>query len=183
MLRCAFTFVLALLCVSLLSATGPPGLWLDVPFVKQEKNGCGAASVAMVMQYWLRQAGRRAGDSADAAHIQSALYSHQAKGIYSSAIERYFREQNFRTFRLHGTWSDLQQHLEKGRPMIVMLRPEHQVPLHYAVVTGVEPLEGMVLLNDPAERKLQKLDRATFEKSWNAAGNWTLLALPQQAGP
>jgi len=181
-LRCAFIFVLTL-CVSLLSATGPPALWLDVPFVKQEKNGCGAASVAMVMQYWLRQSGRPAGDSADAAHIQSALYSSQAKGIYGSGIETYLREQNFRTFTLRGTWSDLQQHLEKGRPLIVMLRPAHQAPLHYAVVTGVDPVQGLVLLNDPAERKLQKLDRATFEKSWKAAGNWTLLALPQQAGP
>jgi len=26
-------------------------VWLDVPFVKQEKDGCGAASIAMVMQY------------------------------------------------------------------------------------------------------------------------------------
>src|SRR5437660_6972148 len=115
MFGCVARTLVASLCLcGLVLAAGAPGIWLNVPFVKQEKNGCGAASVAMVMQYWLRQAGRRAGDSADAAHIQSALYSHQAKGIYSSAIERYFREQNFRTFRLHGTWSDLQQHLEKG---------------------------------------------------------------------
>ncbi|PYX97738.1 MAG: hypothetical protein DMG71_02270 [Acidobacteria bacterium] len=181
MLRCAFSFVIALLCVRLLSATGPPGIWLDVPFVKQEKNGCGAASVAMVMQYWLGQAGNAAGESADAAHIQSALYSRQAKGIYGSAIESYLRDQNFRTFTLHGTWSDLQQHLEKGRPLIVMLRPAHQLPLHYAVVSGIDPVQELVLLNDRAERKLQRLDRATFEKSWNAAGNWTLLAVPQQA--
>ena len=33
------------------------GVWLDVPFVKQEKNGCGAASIAMVMQFWQRQQG------------------------------------------------------------------------------------------------------------------------------
>jgi uncharacterized protein YvpB len=182
-LRCLFISVPALLCISLLSATGPPALWLDVPFVKQEKNGCGAASVAMVMQYWLRQSGHPEGTGADAAHIQRALYSSRAKGIYGSAIEKYFREQNFRTFTLQGTWSDLRQQVERGRPLIVMLRPARQTPLHYAVVTGVDPVHELVLLNDPAERKLQKLDRATFEKSWNAAGNWTLLALPQQAVP
>ena len=36
------------------------GVWLDVPFVKQEKDGCGAASIAMVMQYWQAQQGQPA---------------------------------------------------------------------------------------------------------------------------
>jgi hypothetical protein len=31
------------------------GVWLDVPFVRREKDGCGAASVAMVMQYWFKR--------------------------------------------------------------------------------------------------------------------------------
>src|SRR5579864_2267149 len=97
------------LCAAVLFAADPSGIWLDVPFVKQEKNGCGAASVAMVMQYWLRQSGHPEGAGADAAHIQAALYSSRAKGIYGSAIEKYFREQNFRTFTLQGTWSDLRQ--------------------------------------------------------------------------
>src|ERR1043165_5812507 len=40
-------------------ALGTPasGVWLDVPFIKQEKDGCGAASIAMVMQYWLKTRG------------------------------------------------------------------------------------------------------------------------------
>ena len=53
-----------------------PGVWLDVPFVRQEKDGCGAASIAMVMQYWQRQRAV-AGASSDAAQIQHALYSSQ----------------------------------------------------------------------------------------------------------
>ena len=172
------------LCLGqILYATGPQGVWLDVSFIKQEKNACGAAAVAMVMQYWSGEQGRSSGESADVTRIQNALYSREAHGIYNSAIESYFREQNFRTFTIRGQWSDLLQHLEKGRPLIVMLKPEHQKPLHYVVVTGVEPAQNLVLVNDPAERKLLKLDRTTFEKSWNAAGNWTLLAVPQQALP
>ena len=30
-------------------------IWLDVPFVAQPREGCGAASIAMVMQYWAAQ--------------------------------------------------------------------------------------------------------------------------------
>ena len=106
-----------------LSAAVSTGWWLDVPFVKQEKNGCGAASIAMVMQYWLKQQGRSASDSAEATQIQRALYVPSADGIYASAMERYFQEHGFRTFSFRGDWEDLQQHLQKGRPLIVALKP------------------------------------------------------------
>ena len=49
-----------------LFAADLPGVWLDVPFVKQEKDGCGAASIAMVMQYWRRHAGRGGQPDSDA---------------------------------------------------------------------------------------------------------------------
>ena len=184
MLRPLAQTLVTVLCLGqVLSAGASQGVWLDVPFIKQEKNACGAAAVAMVMQYWSRQQGRPIEEGADATQIQNALYSRQAHGIYNSAIENYFHHQNFRTFTIRGQWSDLLPHLQKGRPLIVMLKPDHQAPLHYVVVTGLEPAQDLVLLHDPAERKLLKLHRATFEKSWNAAGNWTLLALPQQAAP
>src|SRR5512141_1226960 len=91
------------------------GVWLDVPFVKQEKDGCGAASIAMVMQYWQRPRGQSAVEDSDAAQIQRALYSAKAHGIYASDMERYFKEKGFRTFTIRGEWEDLKQHLDKGR--------------------------------------------------------------------
>ena len=164
----------------LVLAAEPPGVWLDVPFVKQQKDGCGAASIAMVMQYWLRQQGQPADGSADAAEIQRALYSRQARGIYASDLERYFQQRGYRTFAFRGEWADLKQHLEKGRPLIVALKPASgNVPLHYVVVTGLEWEQGLLLVNDPAQRKLLKQDRSSFEREWSAAGKWTLLALPQ----
>lgn len=164
----------------LLLAADPPGIWLDVPFVQQEKDGCGAASIAMVMQYWLRQQGRPADGSADAAGIQRALYSSRAHGIYASDLQRYFQQQGFRTFVFRGEWADLKQHLAKGRPLIVALKPASgKVPLHYVVLAGLELEQGLVLVNDPAQRKLLKQDRSSFEREWSAAGKWTLLALPQ----
>ena len=167
----------------LLFATGPPGVWLDVPFVKQEKDGCGAASIAMVMQYWVNQQGRVAGKNTDAAEIQRALYSSKAHGIYASDLAHYLEQQGFRTFAFRGEWEDLRQHLEKGRPLIVALKPAGgDAPIHYVVVAGLDWDQALVIINDPAERKLLKEHRSSFEKKWNAAGNWTLLAVPQQAG-
>jgi ABC-type bacteriocin/lantibiotic exporter with double-glycine peptidase domain len=162
-----------------LPAQPPSIIWLDVPFIKQEKDGCGAASIAMVMQYWLRQQGRPADSSADAVRIQHVLYSSKAHGIYAPEMEHYFQQTGFRTFTIRGEWEDLQQHLKKGRPLIVALKPGSGGDLHYVVVTGLDSSQGSVLLNDPAQRKLLKQDRASFEREWSATGKWTLLALPK----
>lgn len=169
----------AWICLGGLMLGAVSGVWLDVPFVKQEKDGCGAASIAMVLQYWARQQGRAAGENADAAHIQQALYSKENHGILASDVERYFREQGFRVFAFQGEWADLKQHLEKGRPLMVALEPSAHAPLHYVVVAGLDPENKIVLVNDPAQRKLLKQDRADFERQWSAAGKWTLLAVPQ----
>ncbi len=162
-------------------AAASAGVWLDVPFVKQEKNGCGAASVAMVMQYWLKQQGRSS-ESADATQIHRSLYVSDADGVYASAMESYFQKHQFRTFSFRGEWGDLLQHLQKGRPLIVALKPSGgDGSLHYVVVAGMDSEQGILLLNDPARRKLLKQDRSSFEKQWSATGKWTLLALPQPA--
>jgi len=172
--------VLVLWVGGVLFAADPSGIWLDIPFVKQEKDGCGAASIAMVMQYWqLQQGGRSGNPTAEAAQIQRALHSDAAHGIYASDMQRYFQQNGYVTFAFAGQWSDLKQHLEKGRPLIAALKPGSLVPLHYVVVAGLDPERQLVLLNDPAQRKLLKEERSRFEQEWKGAGRWTLLALPE----
>jgi len=174
--RFARTAIVCLGVCGVLPAADLPGVWLDVPFVKQEKDGCGAASIAMVIQYWQAQQGQAANQTSDASQIQRALYSAKAHGIYASDMERYFQENGFRTFTIRGEWEDLKQHLDKGRPLIVALKPAAGA-LHYVVVTGLAA--DTVTVNDPAQRKLLQQERATFEREWSAAKRWTLLALPQ----
>ena len=158
-------------------AADSPAIWVDVPFIPQGKNGCGAASIAMIMQYWQQQQGRS--PDANAKEIQRALYSRPAHGIYASDLERYLEQHGFRTFALRGDWDDLKQHLSKGRPLIIALTPSTLGgPLHYVVVAGLDERQGIVMLNDPAQRKLLKESRSNFEREWSAAGKWTLLAVP-----
>lgn len=166
-----------LCCGQAFAAAAAPALWLDVPFVKQEKNGCGPASIAMVMQYWRLQRGEPIGENADPVQIQRILYSAEAHGTYASQVEQYFQQNGFRTFAFAGEWADLKEHLAQGRPLMVALKPD--ASLHYVVVAGLDAEQGLVLINDPAQRKLLKQDRASFEREWTAAGKWTLLALPQ----
>ena len=184
-LRGVQKYVVLVFCAcSMAVAAGPAGLWLDVPFVKQEKDGCGAASIAMVMQYWQRQQNRAANDESDPRKIQQSLYSKQAHGIYASDAETYLRQHGFRTFAFQGKWDDLRQHLEKGRPLIVALKPNSgNAPLHYVVAAGLDREPELVLVNDPATRKLLKEGRSDFEREWKGAGNWTLLAIPNEDAP
>ena len=81
-------------------------------------------------------------------------------------------------FAVNGRWEDFQDQLSKGRPLIVALRPEGQSELHYVVVDGIDPAQGLVMINDPAERKLLTQERAAFEKDWSATDHWMLLAVP-----
>ena len=154
--------------------TGGGGeVWIDVPFVKQEKYGCGAASIAMLMQYWSRDA--------DPRQIQKEIDSGEPAGARGSDVRRYLQQHGFRTFVFEGQWSDLTEHLAKGRPLLVCLNPTTHGPSHYVVVAGVDPVRNLVLINDPGRRKLLKVERAGFDKDWSAAHRWTLLAVPEPA--
>ena len=174
--------VLLCLCGFVFSAE-PTAIWLDIPFVKQTKDGCGAASVAMVMQYWSSHGARNFAESAsDPDAIFRKLYSPEARGIYASRLEGYLQQNGFRTFAISGQWNDLKQHLQKGRPLIVALKPGSG-SLHYVVVAGLDEQKSVVMLNDPAQRKLLRTDEASFEKEWSGTHNWMLLAVPNASVP
>ena len=50
------------------------GIWLDVPFIKQTVEGCGSASIAMVLQYWSAHGTQIPPEREDADAIQKQLY-------------------------------------------------------------------------------------------------------------
>jgi len=152
--------------------------WLEVPFVHQVKAGCGSASIAMVMQYWAsRQPGLDAA-RADAGYIDQVLLPGSTKGIQGQSLKRYLEEHGFAAFVFSGEIRDLQQHLAKGRPVVVSLGLNgSRAPLHYVVVVG---LKGKaVLVNDPARGKLIGIDLQRFLLAWKPTGNWALLAVPR----
>ncbi len=134
----------------------------------------------MVMEYWATQQGMAAGPESDVTLIQRQLYSPRAHGITAASMEDYLRRHGFLTFALNGRWSDLEEQLSKGRPLIAALKPLGQAELHYVVIDGIDPLHSLVMMNDPAERKLLSEERAEFEKEWRATHNWMLLAVPAE---
>ena len=128
----------------------------------------------MILKYWRPEA------AVDVDAIQQELYAKEAGGIYARDMAKYFETHGYRTFAFRAEWSDLEEHLAKGRPLIVCLeRNQRGVPLHYVVVAGIDSVSELVLVNDPAQRKLLSMPRAQFEQSWRATNNWTLLAVPE----
>jgi ABC-type bacteriocin/lantibiotic exporter with double-glycine peptidase domain len=167
--------LLVVLCLCAAVLQGQTGHWLDVPFVKQPADGCGAASIAMVMQYWEHNSG-----PSDVARIQRSLFSEEAHGIYASQMQRYFEENGFDAYVIRADVPLLAHHIAQGRPVIVGLRPVRASRrLHYVVVAGVDPAHNILFVNDPAQRKLLKFNTPTFEREWKATGNWALLAVPR----
>jgi ABC-type bacteriocin/lantibiotic exporter with double-glycine peptidase domain len=165
-----------LLVVRIAFPAEPQVVRLDVPYIAQEKNGCGAASIAMIMGYWHRQLGESR--TPDVQTIYRALYSPDARGVYASDMQRYFRAHGFRTFAFKGEWIDLTHHLQKGRPLIVALKPGRN-DLHYVVAMGFDGPNDLVMTHDPAAGKLVRQRRTEFENQWRGADNWSLLALPE----
>jgi predicted double-glycine peptidase len=184
MLRLFMGFLLGLL-PALFAQAAPgksSGVWLEVPYVRQTEDGCGSAAIAMLLQYWSAHGTPVAAGRADAAAIQKQLYSRKARGIFSSDMQRYLRESGFREFAMRGEWGDLRQHLEQGRPLIISIQPGNAtVPPHYVVVTGIDWEREAIFVNDPARGKLLRIERQEFEKEWQAARNWMLLAVPAAA--
>ena len=179
---CTFCFALLLLLSETQAQTPvnvPQGAaWIDVPYVHQPREGCGAASLAMVMTYWAAQQGKASGAESDVATIQRELYSPRDHGISAERMSEYLLRHGFEAFAINGNWSDLEEQLLKGRPLIVALRPKGQNELHYVVVVGFDKAHDSLTVNDPAVRKLLTRERAGFEKEWGATHNWLLLALP-----
>lgn len=173
--------VATMLLTAALCAQTPSAMWIDVPFVPQPQEGCGAASISMVMRYWASQPGSHTAAGNDVAAIQRTLYSPKDHGIPSSAMTQYLQQQGFTAIAFSGTWNDLVEQIGKGRPLIAALRPQGQSQLHYVVIDGVDPAHAIVTMNDPAERKLLTQERAGFEKDWSATHNWLLLAVPSAA--
>lgn len=156
------------------------GYWMDVPFVAQTRDGCGSATLAMIMRYWNAQRHQANAADADPLRIQATLYSSKAHGIYASRMQQYLAGHGYRAFAFDGQWDDLTHNLSKGRPLIVGLAASGpHAPLHYVVVAGVDPVRGYVFLNDPAQQKMLRLSREGFEREWKGTDNWTLLAVPQ----
>ena len=170
------------LCLVLLAARmvlpGKGKEWLDVPYVQQSRDGCGAAAIAMVMQYWIRTNAHLDSKAADDGHIYELLASPERRGIAGQKLKQYLEQHGFDAHVFRGEGKDLFANLAKGRPVVVCLAPRGtNALLHYVVVTGAS--DSTILFHDPARGKLMEQRLPGFLRQWESTGYWTLLATPR----
>jgi ABC-type bacteriocin/lantibiotic exporter with double-glycine peptidase domain len=145
-------------------------LALPVPFVAQNKDSCGAASLAMVLRFWDQDASQE--------EIAGALLQPELHGIPGSRLAGFARGRGLRAVAYEGDLAQARDFVEKGRPLIVAWKVRGG-RYHNVVVTGFDDDGGEVIVNDPAAGAARRVRRETFEKRWAGAGHWTLLVLPE----
>jgi hypothetical protein len=132
----------------------------------------------MVLQYWHQSSAAGALIEVPSLPvIAEALRSPESRGVLGSRMKAYLASLGYEVYVFKGRWDDIETHIAKGRPLIAGLGTRGALD-HYVVVAGWNDPENVVLVNDPAQRKLLKLDRKEFQKSWEQTACWTLLALP-----
>jgi hypothetical protein len=142
---------------------------LDVPFVPQSPAMCGGAALAMVMRYWEGPA-VLAEDFAD-------RIAPEGTGIRTDDLVKAVRVRGWTAFPATGTLSGLQNHVARGRPIVVLLQAGSG-PLHYMVVVGRD--SGSVIVHDPAVGPFRSMRESEFDHAWASSGRWSLLILPPQ---
>src|SRR5712692_253098 len=145
---------------------------LEVPFVAQRKDTCGAAALVMVLRYW--------GDDATHDDVARTLLTPELHGIAGSRLAEFARGHGLEAVAYKGDMANLREFVGKGRPLIVawdMGRGRY----HDVVVVGFDDERGAVVVHNPAVGPARPVKRRAFEKRWAGAGYWTLLVARDKA--
>ncbi len=145
--------------------------FIDVPFIRQEKNFCGAASLAMVFKYW--------GKNISQYSIADEIYDKSKKGINSETLKSFSEDKGFLAFIYRGELENIKENIKKGRPLIVAVIAKAPSGFHYIVIVGFDENLSLILVNDPYSGKIKEVKLQKFTKRWKKSNYWTLLLLPK----
>ena len=148
---------------------------LEPPLVRQAKNGCGAASLAMVLGYWAAELPGVELQSPE--RIYAQMKAAEDGGLPLAEMKRFLQDHGFNAFTVRSTFEDVETHLSKRRPLIAALDHGSRAGLHYVVLSGFD--DKRVRLHDPARSKPKRVSRKKFQKQWEAADRWLLIAAPK----
>lgn len=146
---------------------------LDVPSVRQEElDQCGLVALEALARYW----GHAIPAELDR---ELAALAREHQGLSGDELVAALERAGFEAFvfagELDASELSLFHHLDRGRPLLVMLVLEGE--RHYVLVAGYDPTSRHLVLLD-GRRGRALIELGDFERAWNAAARFTLLALP-----
>ena len=138
-------------------STLPQRITLNVPYVKQEYNYCGPASLSMVMAYY--------GSPVSQDVLGSDIVG--SEGSTSGDLLYKFEQYGFAGAVINCEIGGLLELVSEGKPIIVRILNDVGSNGHFVVITGYDIASGLLYLNDPDKpyRKSETLDR--FKSLWN----------------
>lgn len=147
---------------------------VGVPFIRQEANACGPATLAMALQW--------AGKNVSVKDLTPQIYSENnkenEKGSLQSDLISAGRRQGMMVVAIEGL-SALLKEIEAGHPVIIFenLGVRWLPRWHYAIVFGYNLHEKKLLLHSGPDA-FKEEDMAEFELSWRLGHYWGLVVLP-----
>lgn len=146
--------------------------WISVenvsPLLQEDEMDCGAAALAMVMNYW--------GVPTTIEDVTAVHPPAPERGIGAGDLRDYARSKGLKSFLFHGKVEDLEKELSRRRPVMVGLVKRHvtAVVTHYEVVVAIHPERKTVVTLDPAHGWRQNSFEG-FWGEWEPAGRVTLV--------
>ncbi len=155
-----------LLALILALGTGLSHTIPDVPFVMQDSQYCGPASLSSVLSYY--------GDPVDQKTIGKTLYSPRLRGALITDMDDYGRAKGFKTNLGQGRPAEIKEFLSQGKPVIVLVDLGFWVisKPHFLVVYGYNE-QGFLAHNGFKASQLYPYEE--FDKIWERAGRSFLL--------
>lgn len=144
------------------------------PFYPQQRYQCGPAALTTVLA--------ASGANVSLGELVDKVYLPARKGSLQVEMLAATRTSGRIPYRLQGTVSALLDELRAGRPVLVLqnLGIRAWPRWHYAVVVGLDPQQGEVVLRSgTVERRVTPL--GTFLRTWQRSDYWAFVALrPEQ---
>lgn len=147
-----------------------------VPFIAQDDYQCGPAALAMV-------AGHAGVQQSLATWVQQ-VYVPARQGSLQLEMLAASRRAGLPAYVLAPRLSAVLREVAAGNPVLVLqnLSFSFSPVWHYAVVIGFDAEQGSVMLHSGRTEKLH-MPLTTFERTWQRANHWAMLALPPQRLP
>jgi len=153
-----------------------------VPFEKWlERNYCGPACLAMVLNYWdeTRSFSQR--------KIADDIYDSESQATYNSELVLYPRTKGFESYSFQGNLQILKDVVGKDIPVIVLTKTIKQIAKgHYRVVIGFDDDEGQIIFHDPYFGDRTAMTVKNFMKVWELGkgrnqSRWMMAVVPDQS--
>ena len=152
-----------------------------VPFEKWlERNYCGPACLAMVLNYW------DAARSFSQRKITDEIYDSESQATYNSEMVLYPRSLGFESYSFQGNLQILKDVVGKDIPVIVLTKTLKQLPIgHFRVVIGFDEDDRQIIFHDPLLGERYAMKDRDFMKVW-ALGKgrnqdrWMMAVVPVQ---